>query len=177
MAGQEQSTAGQEQTTPQAQQEKPEGGRSKKLLSSLKARKAGRMRTGAARKPVRKPKAAIEKKAPKETKPEETKPEETKPEETKPEETKPADAEAKSTKVAPTASNDIVRLANQFQFEGISQLPMKTQTETAKPSRLKGINNRGFYPPTPSKHVNYHMRSHHLISQPRKITHSKLGVM
>jgi len=45
-----------------------------------------------------------------------------------------------------------------------------------KPSNAKGITkSQGFQPAKPSKQVNQHMRKHHNISQPRKITHSKLG--
>jgi len=45
-----------------------------------------------------------------------------------------------------------------------------------KPSNAKGApKSQGFQPAKLSKQVNQHMRKHHNISQPRKITHSKLG--
>jgi len=45
-----------------------------------------------------------------------------------------------------------------------------------QPSNPKGvIKSQGFQPAKLSKQVNQHMRKHHIISQPRKITHSKLG--
>merc|ERR1719320_171293 len=119
------------------------------------------MRKCAAKKRIRKPKAAVAKESPEETKPDETRPKETK---------------ATSTKVAAISPNDLVKLTAQFRFEGIKDEAVMAPAATVKPSKVKGLNNRGFYPPTPSKHVNQHVRSHHFINQPRKITHSKLGV-
>merc|ERR1719289_854645 len=67
-------------------------------------------------------------------------------------------------------STEVVKSVDHFEAMidmGVKNIP------AAKPSQAKGLN--GFYPAKPSKHVNQHVRVHHLISQPRKITHSKLG--
>merc|ERR1719289_267568 len=87
----------------------------------------------------------------------------------------PKETEPPSTTVAAKPSDEIVKLMDQLQFEGTKNISVKTPTPTLKPSKAKGVNNPGFYPSKPSKHVNQHVRTHHNISQPRKITHSKLG--
>merc|ERR1711920_648631 len=80
-------------------------------------------------------------------------------------------AEETSTAVAAVQSAQEIKLAKQFNLDGIRDLTL--ENPTMKPSKAKVTN--GFYPSKYSKHVNAHVRNHHTIRQPRKITHSKLG--
>merc|ERR1719285_191942 len=85
------------------------------------------------------------------------------------------DGADQSEKLEPTDSKAV----EVTQMQKICDMSTKQTPSTftpPKPSNAKGVTqSQGFQPAKLSKHVNQHMRKHHNISQPRKITHSKLG--